>query len=241
MKSVIIEAATIAKAVEEAWKKAGSPVEFFTKIVELPKSGFLGFGAKNAVIALFFKKESDVKEAVQNQKPEVLSQESYIGFFNNKDLKAENPNKKPDNKKVDKEIDKKDPIAQNDQRNQQNSDQRRFKKPQHQNQKNPNQNQKKNDVQLVAPHQNNKQQEKKPVQPLLRPLNPVQVKPNQSVDQKNILIQKTENPQRSNNQRRANNPARPQGQNNRPRPQNNKNQDKNVAETAPSATLKSDN
>ena len=90
MKSVIAEAATISKAIEEAWKSAGCPIEFFTKIIEKPKPGFLGFGSKSAVIALFFTKDSIKEDSEKGNKLEVLKQESYSGFFNNKNLKVEN-------------------------------------------------------------------------------------------------------------------------------------------------------
>ena len=102
MKSVIAEATTISKAVEEALKKAGSPVEFFIKVVEQPKSGFLGFGSKNAVIALFFTKESLNKEANRGGKFDVLRQDSYSGLFNNKNLKVEGTDKKPAQKEQSK-------------------------------------------------------------------------------------------------------------------------------------------
>lgn len=55
MKSVIAQGATIAKAVEEALKKAEMPKEFFIRILEEGQSSFLGFGGKKAKIALFFR------------------------------------------------------------------------------------------------------------------------------------------------------------------------------------------
>ena len=78
MKSVIAQGSTIVKAVEEALKKAGQPAEFFVKLLEDAQGGFLGFGAKKAKIALFFKQNP------QNYKHDsLLSQDSYQDLFEN--------------------------------------------------------------------------------------------------------------------------------------------------------------
>ena len=135
MKSVRAEAATISKAVEEAWKKAGNPIEFFTKIVEEPKAGFLGFGAKSAVIALFFKKESIKSESDKLAKPEIVRQESYVGFFNNKNLTVEAPSQK---QPQHKQPQKKDAATSSQQ--QQSQNQRRKESHPASSNVNPNQN-----------------------------------------------------------------------------------------------------
>lgn len=54
MKSVIHEASSIAKAVDQAWEKAGYPAEFSIKVLETPEKNFLGFTKRSAKIALFF-------------------------------------------------------------------------------------------------------------------------------------------------------------------------------------------
>lgn len=53
MKSVIQEASTIAKAIEQGWIKAGKPKDFTVKIFEEPKKNFLGFTTKNAKVGIF--------------------------------------------------------------------------------------------------------------------------------------------------------------------------------------------
>ena len=80
MKSVISQGVSTAKAIELALQKAGTPEEFFVKVLEEAQSGFLGFGSKKAKIALFFKKE-DLGDT-----DELLSQRSYEHLFNNKSL-----------------------------------------------------------------------------------------------------------------------------------------------------------
>ena len=55
MKSIMEEASTITKAIENAWNRAGQPQEFTVKILELPKTSFFGLKtAKSAKIALLF-------------------------------------------------------------------------------------------------------------------------------------------------------------------------------------------
>lgn len=55
MKSLMEEASSISKAIENAWNRAGNPQEFSVKILELPKTSFFGLKtAKSAKVALFF-------------------------------------------------------------------------------------------------------------------------------------------------------------------------------------------
>lgn len=54
MKSIIQEASSIQKAIEQAWIKADKPREFSVRILEEPVKNFLGFTKKMAKIALFF-------------------------------------------------------------------------------------------------------------------------------------------------------------------------------------------
>ena len=69
MKSIMEEASTITKAIENAWDRAGQPSEFTVKILELPKTSFFGLKtAKSAKIALIFNEMSvKVKEQPPKQ------------------------------------------------------------------------------------------------------------------------------------------------------------------------------
>ena len=68
MKSIMEEASTITKAIENAWNRAGQPQEFTVKILELPKTSFFGLKtSKSAKIALIFN-EMTVK--VKEQAPQ---------------------------------------------------------------------------------------------------------------------------------------------------------------------------
>ncbi len=69
MKSIMEEASSITKAIENAWNRAGQPQEFTVKILELPQTSFFGLKtSKSAKIALFFNEATvKVKEQVQKQ------------------------------------------------------------------------------------------------------------------------------------------------------------------------------
>lgn len=55
MKSIMEEASSISKAIENAWNRAGQPQEFSVKILEHPKTTFFGLKtSKSAKIAFFF-------------------------------------------------------------------------------------------------------------------------------------------------------------------------------------------
>lgn len=55
MKSIVEEASSIAKAIENGWIRAGKPQEFTVRIFEVPEKNFLGFSKKPAKVGLFYK------------------------------------------------------------------------------------------------------------------------------------------------------------------------------------------
>lgn len=57
MKSIVEEASSISKAIENAWKRAEHPTEFSVRIHELPEKNMFGFTSKPAKIAIFFQEE----------------------------------------------------------------------------------------------------------------------------------------------------------------------------------------
>lgn len=85
MKSVIAQGSTVAKAIEEALKKAEMPQEFFVKLLEDAQGGFLGFGAKKAKIALFFKEET---QANRHQET-IFERGQYESLFNNPSMRKQ--------------------------------------------------------------------------------------------------------------------------------------------------------
>lgn len=96
MKSVIVQGATIAKAIDEALAKAGMPVEFFIKVLEEAQPGFLGFGSKKAKIALFFKKEHGKRDS------SLLSRGGYKDLFGNENLQAQSLEQEKQDRVVEK-------------------------------------------------------------------------------------------------------------------------------------------
>lgn len=58
MKSIVEEASSICKAIEQAWKRAGQPVDFSIRIHELPQRNIFGFTSKPAKIAFIYQEEN---------------------------------------------------------------------------------------------------------------------------------------------------------------------------------------
>jgi len=96
MKSVIVQGATIAKAIDEALAKAGMPQEFFVKVLEEAQPGFLGFGSKKAKIVLFFKKDINKRDG------SLLSRGAYKNLFENENLQAQSIEQEKQQKVVEK-------------------------------------------------------------------------------------------------------------------------------------------
>ena len=84
MKSVVVEASTVAKAIETAWLKAEKPEEFFIRVLQEHTSGFFGFGAQKAKIVFFFKNTHKSDSLF----PVVVKQKEYSSFFGNSNLKV---------------------------------------------------------------------------------------------------------------------------------------------------------
>lgn len=62
MKSMVEEATSIAKAVENCWNRAGKPQEFTIKVLEYPEKNFLGLSKKPAKIALIYREQPAASE-----------------------------------------------------------------------------------------------------------------------------------------------------------------------------------
>lgn len=69
MKSIMHEASSISKAIEQGWIKAGQPQEFTVKILEEPEKNFFGFTTKSAKIALFFEDRKTTKPESRHFEP----------------------------------------------------------------------------------------------------------------------------------------------------------------------------
>ena len=54
MKSIMEEASSISKAIDQAWIRAGKPAEFTIKILEHPERNMFGLTVKSAKVAFFF-------------------------------------------------------------------------------------------------------------------------------------------------------------------------------------------
>ncbi|MCK5632171.1 hypothetical protein KAH94_00310 [bacterium] len=79
MNSIVQEASSIAKAVEQAWKKAEEPHKFSVRIFQNAEKNFLGMTSQPAKIALLFEpkdikdeyKKNDTQKNIQKQKDRI--------------------------------------------------------------------------------------------------------------------------------------------------------------------------
>ena len=65
MKSIMEEASSISKAIDQAWHRAGKPTEFTIKVLELPERNLFGITVKSAKIAFFFDEQKVAIKFVQ--------------------------------------------------------------------------------------------------------------------------------------------------------------------------------
>ncbi len=69
MKSILHEASSLAKAIEQGWEKAGKPKEFSIKILEEAQKNFIGMTNRSAKIAIVFDEKQSKAEAPRVQQP----------------------------------------------------------------------------------------------------------------------------------------------------------------------------
>jgi len=70
MKSIIEEASSIAKAIENGWLKAGKPQEFSIKIFEEPEKNFFGITRRSAKVGIFY---NDIQPKTEHVRPRPAS------------------------------------------------------------------------------------------------------------------------------------------------------------------------
>ncbi|HML19347.1 MAG TPA: Jag N-terminal domain-containing protein [Candidatus Dependentiae bacterium] len=78
MKSIIEEASSISKAIENGWIRAGKPQEFSVRVFEEPEKNFLGFTKKPAKIGIFYKETPVIqpRDGKRQQPRQALQQKS---------------------------------------------------------------------------------------------------------------------------------------------------------------------
>lgn len=79
MKSIIEEASSIAKAIENGWAKAGKPKEFSIKIFEEPEKNFFGMTKRSAKVGIFYN-DNPVKP--EHAKPRTSSRPAAVKSAN---------------------------------------------------------------------------------------------------------------------------------------------------------------
>lgn len=77
MNSIMQEASSLAKAVEQAWLKAGKPQKFSIRVFENAEKNFLGISTKPAKIALLFEKEDIATKADYDTRKKEARPQNY--------------------------------------------------------------------------------------------------------------------------------------------------------------------
>lgn len=75
MQSLVQEAATIEKAVAQAWRKAHQPQQFHIKVLEEPERNFLGMVTRSAKVAIMFDMDHTTQPASEKQEPKKTQQQ----------------------------------------------------------------------------------------------------------------------------------------------------------------------
>jgi predicted RNA-binding protein Jag len=83
MKSLIEAAASVLKAIEKGWQRAGCPQEFTVKILEEGETNFLGMVRKPAKVALFFVDGKD-STSLPLPQPQAPQKKSFDNAQHNK-------------------------------------------------------------------------------------------------------------------------------------------------------------
>ncbi|HLB94108.1 MAG TPA: hypothetical protein VJJ81_02575 [Candidatus Babeliales bacterium] len=92
MKSVIEEASSLEKAIEQGWIKAGKPKEFSVKIFQEPVKNFLGMTKQTAKVGIFFKESGQATESTGYQGNRPQQRRPYRGNRPNPNRNTNNPN-----------------------------------------------------------------------------------------------------------------------------------------------------
>jgi len=108
MRSIIQEAASIAKAIEQGWQKAGKPQSFSIKVLELEEKNFLGMTKKPAKIAFFFEEKTQTEKRTSDKlkKPKIQEERKSKKRI---EKKVEKSQEKKPRKIVKKPTEKKSP------------------------------------------------------------------------------------------------------------------------------------
>lgn len=122
MKSVIHEASSIAKAIEQGWVKAGKPKDFTVKIFEEPQKNFIGFTVKNAKVGIFVE---DRQQPRGEFRPKKHAPQQRRGQHRG-DWRRQQPRRQDD---YDRSRDRRFEGRGDDQRSQQNPERSRDQQP----------------------------------------------------------------------------------------------------------------
>ncbi len=90
MKSVIQEASSLTRAIEQGWLKAGKPTLFSVKIIQEPSKNFIGMTTQTAKVVVFFGRfDTPIPEQPQPQPPSEGSKKQTAPKIQQRPLKPQ--------------------------------------------------------------------------------------------------------------------------------------------------------
>lgn len=95
MKSIIEEASSIAKAIENGWIKAGKPKEFTIKIFEEAEKNFFGMIKRSAKVGIFYSDKLDHTKQKLSPSPHTSKSSSARIISQSKSMEATSKGKEP--------------------------------------------------------------------------------------------------------------------------------------------------
>ena len=127
MNSIIEEASSIAKAIDQAWQRAEKPQEFSVKIFEEPQRNMFGLTVKSAKIALFFDEKATISHtSLKRKSPEVQTRPVARQRH---DSPQKNTSRSPVNTRQEKAPAVQRPLVKEQDRSQANKPQPRKQRP----------------------------------------------------------------------------------------------------------------
>lgn len=101
MRSLLVQASSVEKAVDKAWINAGMPTEFSIKILDFGEKGFLGMTKKYSIVSIFYEpqKQTSLSQKQQQrpprQKQQAPARRERTQRHDTRDQKQQAPRPKP--------------------------------------------------------------------------------------------------------------------------------------------------
>lgn len=123
MRSLLVQASSVEKAVEKAWVSAGMPTEFTIKILDFGEKGFLGITKKQAIVSIIYEPQKQTAvSTVKKQRTQEVTKRTPRRQYPKRQGRREQDKRTPRAKAKPKQTDR----QQQQQQQQKERPERRF-------------------------------------------------------------------------------------------------------------------